>query len=522
MEMFDILSILLVLLIIYISHFYYKYFTRENPLPGPTPLPLFGNPSLIWGDISVWPTKFQEKYGDFYETYLGSRRLIWLCREDLIQKVMRHDNFHDLARADNDGLKEIGVLDSGTVFNQNYQAWEYHRRFYTRTLLNKSFVIQSLESVRKNFEVMEGYWEQLGEKTVLEFPEWSKRYFTDNIFSIIAGKSVNSIDSYYDSVSTGKKADISDGILRESDVFIDAVNKFVSGLVYFLLFPKFIREFPGIRGFTHGLKEKIDWYRRSILHIIKERRKEIDETPKDQELSHDLLTMFLTINTPRDITEKIVDGLHDQPMSDKEICGNMMEAIAGGIDTASNTLCFVVHYISHYPKVRERLIDEINRVLGKDPNHKITYEEVENLEYCDAIIKECFRIFSTVPIMFKKNNNPDIIGGIKFPANTQFFINLQGIHNHKSSWTNPEEFNPERFMDKSHPDSKKPLYSFSLGKRICPGKNLAILELKTFLALLYRKYNVELIDMNVPIKYHMTSLRNCSELKMRIKKKKDW
>ncbi|CAG8746137.1 2634_t:CDS:2, partial [Acaulospora morrowiae] len=203
------------------------------------------------------------------------------------------------------------------------------------------------------------------------------------------------------------------------------------------------------------------------------------------------------------------------------ICGNMMEAIAGGIDTASNSLCFVIHYISHYPKVRERLVDEINRVLGKDPNHKITYEEAENLEYCEAIIKECFRIFSTVPIMFKKNTNPDIIGGIKFPANTQFFINLQGVHNHKSTWTNPEEFNPERFMDKSNPESKKPLYSFSLGKRICPGKNLALLELKTFVALLYRKYDVELTDMNAPIKYRMTALRNCSELKMRIKKKKD-
>ncbi|CAG8763413.1 11834_t:CDS:2, partial [Acaulospora morrowiae] len=284
----------------------------------------------------------------------------------------------------------------------------------------------------------------------------------------------------------------------------------------------FIRDFPGVRWYVQKLKGHFFWLKDSIRNIVKERRKEIERTPEDQELTHDLLTMFLTINTPRDVTEKIADSLHDQPMSDEEISGNFLEAVSAGIDTSSNTLCFIVHFLSHYPNVRERLVEEIDRVFGKDPNHQITFEDIGKLKYCEASIRECLRVFSIIPVMFKKNTNPDIVGGLLYPADTQFYINLQGIHKQKSLWSNPEEFNPDRFMDKNNPESKNSLYIFGGGMKKCPGRNLAMLELKTSLSLLYRKYDVELVDMNAPINYYTTAVRTCRELKLRFKKREIW
>ncbi|CAG8555602.1 467_t:CDS:2 [Acaulospora colombiana] len=514
----EILSILFVCLIIYVSHYYYKYFTRENPLPGPIPLPLIGNLFQICSDTAVWPSKLQEKYGDFYEVYVGSRRLIWLCSEDLIQKIMKptiNGNFHNLVSADNDGLEEIGLLDSGVVYNLNYKNWEYHRRFYARTIAKPLFLIQTLSIIQEEFKEMENYWENLGEDTVLDLSHWMKRYFTDTLFLIAANKQARSLASYYGSLSGKRNECTSESILKESDTFLEAVDGFAMCLIYFLLFPKIVRNFPGIKSYTQRLKNQLNWFRNSTLNIIKERREEIERTPEDQQLTYDILTMFITINTPRDITEKIADNLHDKPMSDEEICGNFIETITGGIDTSSNSICFIIHYLSHYPNVKGRLMEEFDRVLGKDPNYKITYDDIGKLEYCEAVISECSRIFSVLPILFKNNANPDEIGGLTFPANTQFYINFQGIHKHKSLWENPEEFNPERFMDKTNPESKNPLYTFG-----GPGRNLGMMELKVTLALLYRKYDVELADMKAPIKFHTTVVRTCDELKVRIKKRK--
>jgi len=68
-----------------------------------------------------------------------------------------------------------------------------------------------------------------------------------------------------------------------------------------------------------------------LNNITKERKIEIEKTPINQELTPDMLTMMITFNTPRDI-----NGSHGlEPMNDEDICGNILEAILGGINTVS-------------------------------------------------------------------------------------------------------------------------------------------------------------------------------------------
>ncbi|CAG8655884.1 11084_t:CDS:2, partial [Acaulospora colombiana] len=62
------------------------------------------------------------------------------------------------------------------------------------------------------------------------------------------------------------------------------------------------------------------------------RREEIDGKP-DEELAPDMLKMFLALDTSRDITKGVTDGLNYQPMSDVEISLNLIEIITAGIDT---------------------------------------------------------------------------------------------------------------------------------------------------------------------------------------------
>jgi hypothetical protein len=73
-----------------------------------------------------------------------------------------------------------------------------------------------------------------------------------------------------------------------------------------------------------------------IYNIIKERRIEIGNTPLDQPLHHDMLTSYLTANTSRDINVvKRADTDLLRPMTDKEIFGNILDAMRGGTDTVS-------------------------------------------------------------------------------------------------------------------------------------------------------------------------------------------
>ncbi|CAG8749004.1 24421_t:CDS:2 [Gigaspora margarita] len=151
------------------------------------------------------------------------------------------------------------------------------------------------------------------------------------------------------------------------------------------------------------------------------------------------------------------------------------------------------------------MLKELEAVLGNDP---ITYEKLQKLHYCDAIIKEVFRIMPTVSVVFRVNSKPDEIDGHHFESSTIFMINLPGIHMHNAHWDNPQKFDPQRFMDKNIEGNT--LIPFGGGTRICPGKQLSMLQIKALLALLYGKYDVELVDMNAPIKYCSTTLTEYS------------
>jgi len=95
-------------------------------------------------------------------------------------------------------------------------------------------------------------------------------------------------------------------------------------------------------------------------------------------------------------------------------------------------------------------------------------------------------------------------------------------------WTDPENFDPNRFYKIEESDKyilekqniKNTFTIFGEGIRKCPGRKLAMIELKFLLASVYRKYDVELVDIDAPLKYISTLIGTCDELLVKIKPRK--
>jgi cytochrome P450 len=190
--------------------------------------------------------------------------------------------------------------------------------------------------------------------------------------------------------------------------------------------------------------------------------------------------------------------------------------------------CFVIYYLGHYPEVVQRFRQELDEVFGNDLTKPITYKDLDGLNYCEAIIKEVTRHTPVVFVNSRMNIETDNIGGYNWSKGTSFYMLYSAIMKREDYWTDPEKFDPNRFYKVEESDKylfekqniKNSFNMFGEGIRICPGRKLAMIELKCLLASIYRKYDIELVDMNAPLKYRSEFINSSEELIVKVKPRK--
>jgi cytochrome P450 len=183
-------------------------------------------------------------------------------------------------------------------------------------------------------------------------------------------------------------------------------------------------------------------------------------------------------------------------------------------------LSFIVYYIAHNPDVRKKMLKEIDSIFQGDTIRPITKDDYYSLNYCEAIVKEVARVLPVVNAFSRYIDKPDEIAGYQWPADTSFLINIKAIHNNDEYWEEPNKFNPDRWLNENFEPKKNSFIMFGGGLRLCPGRKLVMIELVCSIALLFRKYEINLIDTNSSIKTKCLGvMTSCTGLLVEIKPK---
>jgi cytochrome P450 len=183
-----------------------------------------------------------------------------------------------------------------------------------------------------------------------------------------------------------------------------------------------------------------------------------------------------------------------------------------------NLLSLIIYYIAHNPDVKKKMLEEIDSIFQGDKMRPITKDDYYDLSYCEAIVKETARICPTTNTFLRWIEKPEEIAGYQWPTDTFFLINVSAIHNNEDYWEEPNKFNPDRWMVENFEPRKNSFIMFGGGLRKCPGSKLAMIGSVCLMALLYRKYEIDLVDMNSPIKTICDgNIISCEELLVKIK-----
>lgn len=143
-----------------------------------------------------------------------------------------------------------------------------------------------------------------------------------------------------------------------------------------------------------------------------------------------------------------------------------------------------------HPSVAEKVYSEIDNVIGQRPPN---YEDRHNMPYTEAFISEIQRYADVVPLALPHELTMDTeIRNYKFKKGTAVYPVLTSVLKDKTQFRNPENFDPKNFLDENGKLMKNDaLLPFSAGKRICPAKSLAVMELFIFITTLMQNFMVK-------------------------------
>ncbi|KAL6955776.1 unspecific monooxygenase [Sarracenia purpurea var. burkii] len=167
---------------------------------------------------------------------------------------------------------------------------------------------------------------------------------------------------------------------------------------------------------------------------------------------------------------------------------------AAGTDTTYTALEWAMTELLRNPRVMEQLQKEI-RETSKSHQPIVTEDDLDQMKYLKAVIKETLRLHPPIPLLVPRMSTSDVkVLGFDITAGTHVITNAWAIGRDPSSWDEPEEFRPERFLETSvdFRGHDFQLIPFGAGRRGCPGIQFAMTIIELVLANLVHKFDFAL------------------------------
>ncbi|XP_068184840.1 sterol 26-hydroxylase, mitochondrial [Antennarius striatus] len=183
--------------------------------------------------------------------------------------------------------------------------------------------------------------------------------------------------------------------------------------------------------------------------------------------------------------------LSSTDMSTEDVYGSVTELLLAGVDTTSNTLTWALHLLSMYPENQEKLYKEVSTLVP--PNRIPSAEEITQMPYLKAVIKESLRMYPVVPLNGRVVADKAVrIGVYHFSKNTAFTLSHYAISHDEDTFPDSFTFKPERWLRDGH--SRPNAFGsipFGFGVRGCVGRRIAELEMYLLLFRLIRRFEVK-------------------------------
>jgi cytochrome P450/nitrite reductase/ring-hydroxylating ferredoxin subunit len=455
-------------------------------LPGPRGWPLFGNALQI--DVQRVHRMLEDwarVYGRIYKLSVMGKPAIVISDAELAESLLRARP--KLLRRS--GAIEPVFAEMGTsgVFSAEGDAWRAQRRLAMQALSNRH-LRTFFPTLRRVTERLRQRWARAATSgEPVDIDDDLMRFTVDVTTSLVFSTDM-------DTLSSG------DDVLQRqlSLVFPAFARRLLAGVPYWRFF-----RLPSDRALDSALAE-----------IRKVQEQLVAETHAR------LASRAAGDDEPRDFIEAMLlardeDG---QPFGDDVVYGNMMTMLLAGEDTTAHSLAWVVHYLCDHPHVVARMRSEVDAALGGEQTPG-DFEKAQRMPYLDAVASETMRLSPVAPFLGLETNEEMVIDDILVPQGTWVDLMTRLPALDDTNFGEAEQFRPERWLEerpKGCPHVPSASMPFGSGPRICPGRSLALLEMRVVLATLVRNFELERVGAASDVREHFAFTMSPRGLRVRL------
>ncbi|KAM7253301.1 hypothetical protein ACFE04_025919 [Oxalis oulophora] len=474
---------------LYYTFYIKKLINKKAPPQAGGSWPVIGHLHLLGGQEPAHKVlgKLADKHGPIFTINLGVHRALVVSSWESAKECFTRNDKVFADRPTTLAMEILGYDFSLFGFSPYGQYWRHIRKISTVELLSLRR-LQMLSNVRDS--VVQSSIKNLHQlcadgnsnKVCADMKKWCSDVTLDLILSLVVGKRIS---------------DDQNASLKEAlTTFFELSGLFVvsDGL-------------PFLRWFDIGGHEKA--MKKTFKELDEVVQKWLDEhkltkvISNDHNKDQDFMDVLLSVI---DETEKEFEG-RDADTIIKATCLNM---ILAGSDTTTVTLIWALSLLVNNPRTLNKAQQELDTHVGKE--RQVKESDMNNLIYLQAIIKETLRLYPPGPLSVPHKSTEDCtVANYHVPANTHLHVNIWKMHRDPRIWTDPEEFQPERFLTSNSNSTSTvrdldlrgqnfELLPFGSGRRMCPGVSFALQVLQVTLGKLLHGFEItrpsdELIDM---------------------------
>ncbi|KAE8675292.1 putative Cytochrome P450 [Hibiscus syriacus] len=388
--------------------------------------PIIGHLHLLGGSqpIHISLANMADKYGPIFTIKLGVRRALVVSDSETVKECLTTNDKAFATRPNLTASVLMGYNNSMFGFAPHGPYWRQMRKFVTLELLSNSrldMLKHARESeIKLSMQELYQQWDKsknIGSDNLsVEMKRWFWDLTLNVILRMIIGKRIPSF---------GKDAEnrVLKMALRD---FTELSGKFVvSDALPFLRW----LDIGGDEKAMKKIGEDLDRYAEGWLD--EHRRRKSSDQFKDGEDFMDVMLSKL-----KDEADRAAD------ITNKATC---LALVLAAEDTTAVTLTWILSLLLNNRDALNKLRNELDIHVGN--NRLVEETDMKNLVYLQAVIKETMRLYPAAPISLIHEAAEDCtVSGYHVPAGTWLITNLYKLQHDPRTWSDPDEFRPERFL----------------------------------------------------------------------------